>query len=195
MHLDSEQKKRVFALDLHQVAIMFLFGLGIFVVVNISAISLHFTEGTILSKSDVQASISEQLSSWFSSPIFSKITLVAFWVIIGLIAYMVLFWLYSVFTEAQNEIVVEKDYVNKQTKKDQKKWPMKELVLLIGLLALAILTLTVLFPLWNTWFVGFIFDIPSNIGLAIIELIGSMAGMFVTIYLFKIVISTMLVLE
>lgn len=195
MHLDKDQRKQVFGLDIHQIAVMVLFGLAVLIMVNISAISLHFTRGTILSKSEVQASFADQLRFWFSSPIFNTITLVAFWIIIGLLAYAVLYWVYGVITEAHNEIVVEKDYVNKAPKAERRKWPITELILLIGLASLAIVTLTILFPIWNSWFISFIFDIPDSPLTAVAALVGALAGMFATIYLFKIFINAMLVLE
>lgn len=195
MHLDTDQIKRVFGLSVRQASVIMLFGLALLAVINFSVITLHFTQGTILSKSDVQASFASQLQAWFSAPILNMITLVVFWIAVGLLAYAVLYWVYNIITEARNEVVVEQEYTNRASKTERKKWPIIEVGLLAGLVVLAILTLTVFFPIWNSLFIGAIYDIPTNWLGAVLGLAGSVAGMFVTIYLFKSLIGLMLVLE
>lgn len=195
MHLDNNQRKQVFGLDLHQIAIMVLLSFALLAMVNISAVVIHFSRNTILSKAEVQSSFADQLKTWFSSPILNTITLVAFWIVVGLMAYAVLYWLYSVITEARNEVIVEKDYVNKQSRKGSKKWPFIELGLLICLASLAIVTMTLLFPIWNSLFLGFVFDMPGEVLSAVLQLVAAMAGMFANVYLFKVLISVMLIEE
>lgn len=195
MHLDKDQVKRVFGLSISQIAVIMLFGLGILTVINFSVITLHFTQGTILSKSDVQASFASQLQAWFSAPILNMITLVVFWVAVGLLAYAVLYWVYNIITEARNEVVVEQEYANRASVEERKKWPIIEIGLLAGLVVLAILTLTVFFPIWNSLFIGAIYDVPSNWLGAVLGFAGSVVGMFVTIYAFKALIGLMLILE
>lgn len=195
MHLDKDQVKRVFGLSISQIAVIMLFGLGILTVINFSVITLHFTQGTILSKSDVQASFASQLQAWFSAPILNMITLVVFWVAVGLLAYAVLYWVYNIITEARNEVVVEQEYTNRASLEERKKWPIIEIGLLAGLVVLAILTLTMFFPIWNSLFIGAIYDVPSNWLGAALGFVGSVVGMFVTIYAFKALIGLMLILE
>lgn len=195
MKLTSDQAKGALLPSLKQIIFMALFGLAILTLVNISLISFHFTEGTILSKNDVQASFATQLQSWFSSPILSKITLVVFWVGIGLFAYAILYWVYNIFTEAKNEVIVEQEYTNLNVGVDKKKWPVIEAGLYSGMVVLAILTVTLLFPLWSSWYVNFIYDIPSNLGRGALFLLGSFVGIFINIYLFKSLVGLMLVLE
>ncbi len=195
MHLDKDQVKRVFGLSISQIVVIMLFGLGILTVINFSVITLHFTQGTILSKSDVQASFASQLQAWFSAPILNMITLVVFWVAVGLLAYAVLYWVYNIITEARNEVVVEQEYTNRANVEERRKWPIIEIGLLAGLVVLAILTLTVFFPIWNSLFIGAIYDVPSNWLGAALGFAGSVVGMFVTIYAFKALIGLMLILE
>ena len=195
MFLSTDQKNRVFALDLHQVEMIVLSSLALLTLINISVISLHFTRGTLLDKSEVQASFAEQIQQWFSYPIFNTITLVVFWIAVGLTAYTIMFWVYSVITETRNELVVEKEFKHPEGSAPRNHWPLIEFGLFGALVLLALLTLVVFFPVINSWFISFIFDTPGSFVSAAISLVGSLLGMFVIIYAFKIVISTMLSLE
>jgi len=195
MHLDSTQVKQVFGLSLRQAGVVALFGLVILVLVNFSLITMHFTQGTILSKSDVQASFATQIQKWLAIPILNTAVLVIFWVAVGLAAYAVLYWAYNIISEARNEVVVEKEYVNRASTEEKKRWPIIEVGLLAALVALAIITLTVFFPLWNNWFIAGIFSIPAELANTALYLVGSLVGMFATIYVFKTLVSLMLVLE
>lgn len=195
MHLDKAQIKQVFGVSPKQAGLIVLFGLLLLAGVNFSIITLHFTQGTILSQGDVQASFAAQLQAWFSAPILNTITLVVFWIAVGLAAYAVLYWAYNIISEARNEVVVEKEYVNRQKPEEKKRWPIIEVGLLAALVVLAILTLAVLFPIWNSWFISFVFAMPGSLVSAALYLVGAVVGMFVTIYAFKILVSLMLVLE
>lgn len=195
MNITKAQIKQALGLGPKEVAVMLLFGLGLLVVINFSLISLHFTRDTILSESDAQVSFSSQLQSWFSAPILNTITLIVFWVAIGLLAYAVLYWAYNIFTEARNEVVVEQEYTNRLSNKNGKAWPAIEIGLLAGLVVLAILTLAVFFPLFNSMFITAIFAVPGNLAIAGLNLLGAVLGMFVTLYAFKAVVSLMLILE
>jgi hypothetical protein len=73
MHLSKEQIKSVLLPSWKQFIFMALFGLAILTLANISLITFHFTEGTILSKNEVQASFATQIQSWFSAPIISGV--------------------------------------------------------------------------------------------------------------------------
>jgi len=195
MNISKIQIKQALSLDFKQIVVMMLFGLSLLVVVNFSLITLHFSRDTIFSESDAQASFANQLQAWFSAPILNTITLIVFWVAVGLLAYAVLFWAYNIFTEARNEVVVEQEYTNRLSNKNGKAWPAIEIGLLAGLVVLAILTLAVLFPLCNSVFITAIFAVPSNLAAAGLNLLAAIVGMFVILYAFKATISLMLVLE
>lgn len=195
MHLDKTQIKQVFGVSPKLAGVIALFGLVLLAGVNFSVITLHFTQGTILSQSDVQASFASQLQAWFSAPILNTVTLVIFWIAVGLVAYAVLYWAYNIISEARNEVVVEKEYVNRQKPQDNKRWPIIEIGLLAALVVLAILTLAVLFPIFNSWFISFVFAVPGSLLSAAAYFVGAIVGMFATIYCFKVLVSLMLVLE
>ena len=195
MRLKPEQVKQALGLNLRQILTMAGFSFLLLFVVNISVITLHFTQGTLLAKEDVQSSFAQQIQEWLSLPIFNTITLIVFWIAVGLLAYSILYWVYNVFSEARNEVIVERDYVNHQSKEEKKKWPVIELGLFAGLIVLALLTLGMLFPIWNSWFISFIFSVPGDLLVGSLYLLGSIAGMFATIYAFKFVVGLMLILE
>lgn len=195
MKLRPEQVKQALSINLKQVVAMLGFGLILLFVINISVVTLHFTQGTLLAKEEVQSSFAAQIQEWLSLPILNTVTLIVFWVTVGLLAYSVLYWAYNIFSEARNEVIVERDYVSHKSQEDKKKWPIIELGLFAGLVVMALLTLGVLFPVWNSWFISFVFAIPNNLLLGGLYLLGSAIGMFVTIYLFKFIVSLMLILE
>lgn len=195
MKLKPEQAKLALVLSLRQVFTIAGLGLAILFIVNISVITLHFTQGTLLAKEEVKSSFASQIQDWLSLPIFNTITLVVFWIAVGLLAYSILYWVYNIFSEARNEVVVERDYVSHESEEEKKSWPIIELGLFAALVVLALLTLGVLFPIWNNWFIGFVFAMPSDLIMGGIYLLGSLVGMFITIYAFKFVVSLMLILE
>lgn len=195
MTLKPEHIKKALGLSLRQIFMIVGFSFLLLFVVNISVVTLHFTQGTLLAKEEVQSSFAMQIQYWLSLPILNTITLVVFWVAVGLLAYSILYWVYNVFSEARNEVIVERDYVSSRKKEEKKKWPIIELGLFAALVVLALLTLGMLFPIWNSWFISFIFDIPNSLAGAVVYLFASLAGMFVTVYAFKFIISLMLLLE
>lgn len=195
MQLTKEKIAQVLPLSVSQAVMIVVSGLLLLTVVNFSVITLHFTQGTILSNSDVQASFAQQIKDWFASPVYNTITLVVFWLAVGLVAYSVLYWLYNIYSEVKNEVIVEKEYVSNKPNAERKRWPIIEIGLFAALVVLAILTLAILFPVWNSWFINFVFAIPGDLWGAVVYLIGSAAGITINIYLFKVVISLMLVLE
>lgn len=195
MKLKPEQVKQALKINARQGITMACFGLLLLFVVNISVVTLHFTQGTLLAREEVQSSFAEQIQTWLSLPILNTVTLVIFWIAVGLLAYSILYWVYNIFSEARNEVIVERDYVSHQSKEEKKKWPIIELGLFAALVVLALLTLGLLFPIWNSWFISFIFSIPNDLLIGSLYLLGAVLGMFITIYAFKFVVSLMLILE
>jgi hypothetical protein len=195
MHLDKDQAVQVFGLNLKQIVRILSSGLLLLALVNSRVILQVITSDTILSKSDVQASFADQIKGWLSLPFLNFTTLVVFWIAVGLVAYSVLYWLYSIYYEARNEVTVEKDYVNPKTKKELKKWPLVEFGLFAALVVFSILTVMYLFPLVNNWFVEFVVNIKTDWISAIIDLLLASLGVFVIIYIYKVLISWMLIIE
>ncbi len=196
MHLDKEQAVQVFGLNLKQIVRILSSGLLLLVLVNIRVILQVITSETILSKSDVQASFTDQIKSWLSLPFLNFTTLVIFWIAVGLVAYSVLYWLYSIYYEARNEVTVEKEYIRpKSDQKELKKWPLVEFGLFAALVAFSILTVMFFFPVVNNWFVEFAINIKLEWISALIDLLLASIGIFATIYVYKVLISWMLIIE
>lgn len=196
MRLDKEQALQVFGLNLKQIIRILSFGLLLLAIVNIRIIIQAITAETILSKSEVQASFSDQIKAWLSLPFLNFATLVIFWVAVGLVAYSILYWLYSLYYEARNEATVQKEYVNpKGSKKELKQWPFVEFGLFAALVVFSIITIMFLFPLVNDWFVNFIVNVKTDLLPSLLSLLISVVGAFVIVYIYKVLISWMLILE
>lgn len=196
MHLDKDQAAQVFGLDFKQIVRILSSGLLLLAIINIRVIIQSITSETILSKSDVQASFADQVKGWLSLPFLNFATLVIFWIAVGLVAYSVLYWLYSIYYEARNEVTVEKEYVSpKSDKKELKKWSLVEFGLFAALVVFSILTVLYLFPIINNWFVEFIVYIKADWISGLINLILATLGIFVIIYIYKVLISWMLIIE
>ena len=196
MHIDKDQASQVFGLNLKQIVRILAFGLLLLSIVNIRVIIQAITAETILSRSDVQASLSDQIKTWLSLPFLNFTTLVIFWIAVGLVAYSILYWLYSIYYEARNEATVQNDYVMpKDNKKELKRWPFVEFGLFAGLVIFSIVTVMWLFPLVNDWFVDFIVNIKTDLVASLLSLLISIVGIFVIVYIYKVLISWMLILE
>lgn len=196
MHLDKDQALQVFGLNAKQIIRILSLGILLLSLANVRVIIQTITSATVLSQKDVQASFIEQIRSWLSLPFLNFATLVIFWIAVGLVSYSILYWLYSIYYEARNEITVEEEYVNsKVEKKEIKKWPFVEFGLFAGLVAFSILTIMYLFPAVNHWFVDFLIYIRTDWVSAVLSLIYSILGIFVIIYIYKVLISWMLIIE
>jgi hypothetical protein len=181
--------------SVRRVSWTFAIAVGLLVVININLILLQATSGTLLGQSAVQDSIAMQLQSYTSSPILNMVTLVIFWISIGLIAYSIIYAIYSVATEAQNEVVVEEEYVNRGKKQKRLQGPAFQLGIVAAMIALGLISLRFLVPLWNSWFETFIIGIRTMPLISIGWLLASLLGLAINIYLFEILINWALYLE
>lgn len=178
-----------------RIAWTFAIAVGLLIVVNINLIILQATSGTLLAQSAVQDSIAIQLQNWTSFPLLNTATLVVFWISIGLIAYSVIYAIYSVATEAQNEVVVEEEYVNRGQKQNRLKGPAFQLGIVAAMIALGLISLRFLFPYWNGWFENFLVGIRSTPLTSIGWLLASLLGLAINIYAFEVLINWALYLE
>lgn len=195
MQLSKEELKKVFGLSWKTALQILGISLVILIIVNYSLIINQFTKGSILSQSDVQDSFANQLSTWFSSPILNLLVLVIFWVGVGIIAYSVIYSIYSLANEARNEVEVESEYVNTGNVKKRLRVPIIQLGIIAAMLVLAVISLRFLFPIWNNWFTNAVLAFPSNIIQIILYFLLSLLGLSFNIYLFKTLITFILVLE
>ncbi len=195
MSINTADVQAVLKPSFKRIAWTFGIAVGLLVIININLILLQATSNTILAQSDVQDSIISQLQAWTSSPILNLAILVIFWVCVGLIAYSVIYAIYSLATEAQNEVVVEEEYVNRGETKKRLKGSAYALGLIAAMIILGLISLRILVPLWNSWFENFILGIRSTPITAILYLFASLLGLAINVYLFEILINWSLYLE
>lgn len=195
MSISSADVQAVLKPSIKRIAWTFGIAVGLLVIININLILLQATSNTLLAQSDVQDSIISQLQAWTSSPLLNIAILVIFWVCVGLIAYSVIFAIYSLATEAQNEVVVEEEYVNRGESKKRLKGSAYALGIIAAMIVLGLISLRILVPLWNSWFENFILGIRSTPITAILYLFASLLGLAINVYLFEILINWSLYLE
>ncbi|MFO0862212.1 MAG: hypothetical protein U0516_00600 [Candidatus Saccharibacteria bacterium] len=195
MSINTADVQAVLKPSIKRIAWTFGIAVVLLIILNINLIILQSTSNTILAQSDVQDSIISQLQAWTSSPILNLAILVIFWVCVGLIAYSIIYAIYSLATEAQNEVVVEEEYVNRGETKKRLKGSAYALGIIGGIIILGLLSLRILVPLWNSWFENFILGIRSTPITAILYLLASLIGLGINVYLFEILINWSLYLE
>ncbi len=195
MSINTADVQAVLKPSIKRIAWTFGIAVALLIILNINLIILQSTSNTILAQSDVQDSIISQLQAWTSSPILNLAILIIFWVCVGLIAYSVIYAIYSLATEAQNEVVVEEEYVNRGETKKRLKGSAYALGIIGGIIILGLLSLRILVPLWNSWFENFILGIRSTPITAILYLLASLIGLGINVYLFEILINWSLYLE
>ncbi|MBI2798485.1 hypothetical protein HYX70_04300 [Candidatus Saccharibacteria bacterium] len=195
MQLSKENLRKIFGLTHGQIWLIVLLDAGIFLLINFNLILLKATQGTVLADTAVQDSFAEQISKFTNSAYINLGTLIVFWAGVGLIAYSVIYSLYSVYNEARNEVVVEKEYVNRGEAKKRLKAPMVQAGLLAAIVVLGMLTLKFFYPIWLSLFATFVLTITSNPFMGMLSLVGAVFGSIINIYLFKILISWIVVLE
>jgi len=181
--------------SIRRVAWTFAIAVGLLIVININLIILQLTSGTLLAQSAVQDSFAMQIQAWTSAPLLNTVTLVIFWISVGLIAYSIIFAFYSVATEAQNEVVVEKEYVNRGKSKKRFQRSAYQLGIIAAMIALGLISLRFSFPLWNGWFESFVVGVRSTPITSIGWLLASLMGLALNIYGFEILINWALFLE
>ncbi len=195
MSINTTDVLAVLKPSVKRIAWTFGIAVGLLVVININLILLQATSNTILAQSDVQDSIISQLQDWTSSPILNLAILVIFWVCVGLIAYSVIYAIYSLATEAQNEVVVEEEYVNRGETKKRLKGSAYALGIIAAMIILGLISLRILVPLWNSWFENFILGLRSTPITAILYLFASLLGLAINVYAFEVLINWSLYLE
>lgn len=196
MQLSHEEIKRIFLLSRKEGIWIAALAVGLLVVVNFNLILNTITQNTLLASSDVQESFATQIQAWLdSAPILNTITLVTFWVCVGLIAYSVIYAIYSLANEAKNEVVVEEEYVNTGDVKSRLHGPAVQIGIVAAILALGIISLGFIFPLYNSWFTNGVLTLRITPLTAILAIIGALVAIAINIYLFKVLIIWALILE
>ena len=114
----------------------------IFLTFEINLIFLKLTQNSIFSDSSLQQNFRGQIDSFFAeNKITNTISLIIFWSGVGLVAYSIIWSVYSFFSEAKSETEVAGDYVNQESKHDKLQRSLVQAGILAGLVALGILSL------------------------------------------------------
>ncbi len=195
MKLSKEDLQRIFIPTRRQIFLIVGVVLLIFLAFEFNLIILHITQNTIFANTNLQDSFATQFEAFSESPLVKLTSLVIFWGGVGLVAYSIIFSIYSVVTEARNETVVGEEYTNKASKKARLTVDFVQAGILAGIVALGLLSLNITFPLWIGLMTQGITNIPSDMISAVIQILGAVIGALVNVYLFKVLISWILVLE
>ncbi|MSR68672.1 hypothetical protein EXS66_02710 [Candidatus Saccharibacteria bacterium] len=167
-----------------------------FLAFEANLIFLRITQDSIFSNSNLKEDFESQIDVVFSqNKIANIISLVVFWAGVGLVAYSIIWSIYSFFSEAQDEVKVAATYTNQATGHQKLIRSLIQAGILAGIIALGLLTLNVTAPyLVDLWTSGILY-IPSEWLLGVGQIAGGFAGMCLNFYLFKILIDWIEVLE
>lgn len=195
MKLSKEDLHKIFVPTKKQIFLILAATLVIFAVFEANLIFLKFTQNTIFSNTALQDNFSLQFQMFSESQVVKIASLVVFWGGVGLVAYSIIYSVYSLVTEARNETVVGEEYTNKANRKARLQVDLIQAGLLAGIVALGLLSLNVLFPLWISLMTQGIIGLPLDWIGALFQIPAALIGAVVNLYLFKVLISWILVLE
>jgi hypothetical protein len=161
----------------------------IFLTFEINLIFLKLTQNSIFSDSSLQQNFRGQIDSFFAeNKITNTISLIIFWSGVGLVAYSIIWSVYSFFNEAKSETEVAGDYVNQESKHDKLQRSLVQAGILAGLVALGILSLNLTMPIFIGLWTSGILAIPKDLIIGVLQIAAGLVGMAVSLYMFKILI-------
>ena len=161
----------------------------IFLTFEINLIFLKLTQNSIFSDSSLQQNFRGQIDSFFAeNKITNTISLIIFWSGVGLVAYSIIWSVYSFFSEAKSETKVAGDYVNQESKHDKLQRSLVQAGILAGLVALGILSLNLTMPIFIGLWTSGILAIPKDLIIGVLQIAAGLVGMAVNLYMFKILI-------
>ena len=161
----------------------------IFLTFEINLIFLKLTQNSIFSDSSLQQNFRGQIDSFFAeNKITNTISLIIFWSGVGLVAYSIIWSVYSFFSEAKSETEVAGDYVNQESKHDKLQRSLVQAGILAGLIALGILSLNLTMPIFIGLWTSGILAIPKDLIIGVLQIAAGLVGMAVNLYMFKILI-------
>lgn len=195
MKLSKEDLQKVFVPTKKQIFLILVLTFIIFAVFETNLIFIKFTQSTIFGDTALQDNFALQFQIFSESQIVKIASLVVFWGGVGLVAYSIIYSVYSLVTEARNETVVGEEYTNKANRKARLQVDMVQAGLLAGIVALGLLSLNVTFPLWISLMTQGIIGLPMDWIGALFLIPAAVIGAVVNLYLFKVLISWIIVLE
>lgn len=170
--------------------------LTVFIVYEANLIYLRITNDTIFATPELAQSFNNQIDAIFAENfIANRATLIIFWAGVGLVAYSIIWSVYSFVSESKNEIEVSTEYVNQASKSEKLQRTLTQTALLVGIIALGILTINVTAPyIAGLWTDGII-KIPAEWIYGTGQIIVGFIGLCANFYLFKVLIDWIVALE
>jgi hypothetical protein len=189
MNLTKEDYLKVLLPNKKEILIMLALVAVVFLTFEFNLIYLKATQNSIFSDTALQQNFRDQIDSFFAeNKVANTISLVVFWSGVGLVAYSIIWSVYSFFTEAKNETEVAGEYINQETKHEKLQRTLMQAGILAGIIALGLLSLNVTIPFFIGLWTNGILIIPTEIINGILQILAGFIGMIVNFYLFKMLI-------
>jgi hypothetical protein len=189
MKLTKEDYLKVLLPNKKEILIMLALVAVVFLTFEFNLIYLKATQNSIFSDTALQQNFRDQIDSFFAeNKVANTISLVVFWSGVGLVAYSIIWSVYSFFTEAKNETEVAGEYINQETKHEKLQRTLIQAGILAGIIALGLLSLNVTIPFFIGLWTNGILIIPAEIINGILQILAGFIGMIVNFYLFKMLI-------
>jgi hypothetical protein len=189
MKLTKEDYLKVLLPNKKEILIMLALVAVVFLTFEFNLIYLKATQNSIFSDTALQQNFRDQIDSFFAeNKVANTISLVVFWSGVGLVAYSIIWSVYSFFTEAKNETEVAGEYINQENKHEKLQRTLMQAGILAGIIALGLLSLNVTIPFFIGLWTNGILIIPTEIINGIIQILAGFIGMIVNFYLFKMLI-------
>jgi hypothetical protein len=189
MKLTKEDYLKVLLPNKKEILILLALVAVVFLTLVFNLIYLKATQNSIFSDTALQQNFRDQIDSFFAeNKVANTISLVVFWSGVGLVAYSIIWSVYSFFTEAKNETEVAGEYINQETKHEKLQRTLMQAGILAGIIALGLLSLNVTIPFFIGLWTNGILIIPAEIINGILQILAGFIGMIVNFYLFKMLI-------
>ena len=189
MKLTKEDYLKVLLPNKREILILLALVAVVFLTFEFNLIYLKATQNSIFADTALQQNFRDQIDSFFAeNKVANTISLVVFWSGVGLVAYSIIWSVYSFFTEAKNETEVAGGYVNQETKHEKLQRTLMQAGILAGIIALGLLSLNVTIPFFIGLWTNGILIIPAEIINGILQILAGFIGMIVNFYLFKMLI-------
>lgn len=189
MKLTKEDYLKVLLPNRREILILLALVAVVFLTFEFNLIYLKATQNSIFADTALQQNFRDQIDSFFAeNKVANTISLVVFWSGVGLVAYSIIWSVYSFFTEAKNETEVAGGYVNQESKHEKLQRTLMQAGILAGIIALGLLSLNVTIPFFIGLWTNGILIIPAEIVNGILQILAGFIGMIVNFYLFKMLI-------
>ena len=189
MKLTKEDYLRVLLPTKKEILIILALVFVVFLTFEFNLIYLKATQNSIFSDTALQQNFRDQIDGFFAeNKIANTISLVVFWSGVGLVAYSIIWSIYSFFTEAKNETEVAGGYVNQESKHEKLQRTLLQAGILAGLIALGLLSLNVTIPFIISLWTNGILIVNTDTLNGILQIVGGFVGMVINFYLFKMLI-------